>query len=673
MLELFKIAGKIDLTGQKEANSALDGIDKKVGGLGSKMGKTAKKVGKAGLLIGGAMVAAGTAAFAMVEKTTQGFDRIAKTAPKLGITTDALQEMEYWAGQNGISSQTLERAVGRLNQRMGLAAEGNEKYSSALTNLGVDMEGVKDGTISTDDAMSTAIQTLSGMTNEQEKSAKASELFGTKMARDLMPALKDGALTIEEAKAKAEELGIVIGGDTLASAEKFQDTWDNLKRTFGAVGQKIMAELMPIFQSMMDWILSYMPQIQAVFGVVFGFIENIFTTATAWIQSFIGWLTQWSDGSSDTLSLVWETFQTYLGLLIEYWKEVFTGIKTAVEEVMNFILPLIQETLTMIYEFWQENGAMLIENAKNIFNTIWQTVEVVFQAIWTIIQEILNLVVPFIQEQLQKIMKFWNENGEQIMKAVDNAFKFIKGVIEFVMPIITGVIKGAWKIISSVFETAVGVIMGIVKFFSSLLTGDFKGMSDAVSDIWSALWNGIKGIVSGAWSMLSGAFSGLWTSISGWFTGIKDDAVDWGKNMIGGFVDGIKAMGTKVVDAAKGVMDNVKNFLGFNSPAKKGEGRNIVKWGRNMVSGFTDGVDDEEKTIANSVNKVIRNVSPQVNATVAGQGLIQTKRHAETQQTNENNTNVTFNNTYTTKEMTPSEITRKQKQMWQRAAMEGGI
>ncbi|MCT1576181.1 hypothetical protein M3E13_07820 [Oceanobacillus kimchii] len=51
---------------------------------------------------------------------------------------------------------------------------------------------------------------------------------------------------------KAEELGIVIGEDSLNAVVKFQDTWDSLKRSFTVFGQQVISQLMPAFQSLMD-------------------------------------------------------------------------------------------------------------------------------------------------------------------------------------------------------------------------------------------------------------------------------------------------------------------------------------------------------------------------------------------------------------------------------------
>lgn len=586
-IEIFKLFGSI-LVDSDEANKSISKTGKESEGLASKMGKGIKTAGKWALGITTAAVGIGAAAFAMTKKVTAGFDDIAKNSRKMGVSTDYYQEMEYWASQNGLSHENMEKSMKRLNQRLGQAVEGNEKYSNALTRLGVDLEEVEKGNVSTEQAMTQSIQALSEIENSQEKAALASELFGTKLSQELMPAIDSGALSIEDAQKKAEELGIVIAEDTLNAAEEFNDTWDDLTRSFTAFSQKILAQLMPAFQSMMDWVMAHMPQIQAVFSFVFDAISWGVSTVIGWIGALISWLQDWFTSNNDTVNGIWEVIQTVFTTVVEF----------------------LEETWALIMELWSNHGQSLLENARTIFNSIWDTVETVFSAVWEIIQTILGLVVPFIQEQLSNIYEFWDEHGQQIAEAVSNVFNFIKGIIEFVMPVITAIIKGAWAIISAVFETAIGVIMGIVKYFISMFTGDFTGMKDALIGIWNALWDGIKGVVSGAWSLLSGAFTALWTSISGWFTGIKDDAVNWGKNMIQGFIDGIKNMAGKVKDAAKGVIDNVTGFLKFWSPAKEGEGRFITDWGENMVDGFLDGVRNETSEAGKVMNDLIESMSP---------------------------------------------------------------
>jgi phage-related protein len=135
-------------------------------------------------------------------------------------------------------------------------------------------------------------------------------------------------------------------------------------------------------------------------------------------------------------------------------------------------------------------------------------------------------------------------------------------------------------------------------------------MKEGALEIFGALWDGVKGLVSNAWGMLSGAFRTLWSKISGWFGDLKDDALNWGKNMISGFIDGIKAKATAVKDAALGVMGGIGKFLGFNSPAEEGPGRNIVKWGANMIDGFLDGVDSQKRSAGQSVSSLVSVMEP---------------------------------------------------------------
>lgn len=589
-------------------------FEKGMGNAEKSSGKFRKGIGTVGAVVAGATAAAtglGVAAFAATKKVTESFDNIAKSSAKLGVSTDAYQEMDYWAGQNGISTGTMERAVGRLNQRMGLAVEGNEKYAGALEKLGVDMNEVREGTVSTEDAMAQSIKTLSEMTNEQEKSALASELFGTKMARDLMPALQDGSMSLEEAKEKAEELGFVIDGETLEAAEHFQDTWDDLSRTMGAFSRKMIAELMPVFQSLMDWVLANLPTIQTIFGNVFGFIQEIIGWAVEWIQTFIEWMGEWKSGNEEALSGIWAAFQEYLGFLIEYWENIFETAKEIVTEVFEFIVDIIQVALENIYEFWQEHGESILETAVSVFEEVKSVVETVFSTVWEIIQDVLERVSDFIDKTLTKILEFWDENGESIMEIVDTVFSVITDIIEEVMPIIQDIIEVGWGIIEDIFDTAVGVVMGIVETFIGLFTGDFEKMKDGITEIVESLWDGVKGIFEGAWDLISGPITDLGDKLLGWFDDLKNLAFDWGKNMIDGFIDGIKSMGSAVADAAKGVIDSAADFLKFWSPAKKGEGKYITHWGENLVDGFLDGVRNETSEAGQMMNELIRTMNPQ--------------------------------------------------------------
>ncbi|MFA1821154.1 hypothetical protein ACDX78_13440 [Virgibacillus oceani] len=617
MLQLFSLAAKIDLKGGKEAEKSLDNVDSKAQGLGSRIGGAAKKVGKAGLIIGGAMSAAGTAAFAMVNKVTSSFDDIAKGSARLGVSTDAYQEMDYWASQNGMSHENMEKIVGRFNQRLGQAVNGNEKYNDALKELGVNMDDVRDGTMNTEEAFADTIKRLSELESEQDQVNMATEIFGQRTARDLLPALQDGALSMEDAQKKAEELGIVIGEDTLRQSEKFQDTWDDLKRSFTTFSQQILSQLMPAFQTMMDWIIDNMPMIQGVFSTVFDVVSSVFSTLTGWIQTAIGWLSTFFESNQQT----------------------FTGIWQKIQEVFTNVVEFLQETWQFLLELWQERGQALVENFMTVFMSIWETVQTIFTAVREIIEQVIANVVPFVQEKLTQLQEFWQENGAQIMEAVQNAFSFIQSIIETVMPAIQFIVEMVWGVIQGIFNGALNVIMGLIKTFSSLFTGDWEGLWEGIKQLLSGalefVWNlinltligrglaliknfasagmnlfrslggNIRSIFSNIMSTITNIVSNIVSSVLGFFrnmvSGIRSNVsnifsnirstfnnmvsfvmglgsrfLQAGKNIVTSIADGIKGAVSKVTDAISGVVDKVRDFLPF-SPAKEGPLKDIDK------------------------------------------------------------------------------------------------
>ena len=577
IIEVFKLFGSI-LVDTDKANKSIGKTEKQTDSLSKKLGRGIKTAGKwaAGLTAAAVGVAAG--AFAMTKKITGNFDDIAKSSTKLGVSTDAYQEMDYWASQNGLSSEQMEKGVRRLNQRIGEARAGNEKYSDALKNLGVDMGAVEDGTISTEDAMYQSIQSLSEMTNEQDKAALASELFGKKMATDLMPALQDGSLSLEDAKKKAHELGIVIEEDTLNAAEDFNDTWDDMTRMLSAVGQKIIAKLIPIFQSMMDWVMDHMPQIQAVFQTVFGVIGEVFGTAIEWVQSLISWFSEWFTTNEETMNGIWET------------------IVLTFENILEF--------LTMTWEFikeaWSEYGEQLIEGFMFVFNHIWE-----------FLQEIFELIMPFIQDTLNSLYEFWQEHGEQIMESIGNAFEFIKEVIDTVMPYIQGVIEVAWDLISTIFNTALDIIMGIIQAFAAAFTGDWEGLWNAVKGIAESAWNGIKSIISTVANAIKGLVSGVFNSVKSIITnvwnGIKSTTSSvWNgiKSTLNRIWSGIRTSVKTSFTAVQNAVTNVWNNIKSRTRSIWEGITNVVKAPVNTIIGFINGMIDALNGINIKVPKV---------------------------------------------------------------------
>jgi len=216
----------------------------------------------------GPMAIAGGALVGMAKKTANYGEEVLMMAEKTGMSVEGFQEMDYALKQLGFDG--AEKALGRLNQRIGRAAEGNEKYAEALEKLNVPMDRVRDGTISTEEAMTTAIESLRGMDNEQRQAAVASELFGTRLSRDLMPALRDSEASVEELMQEARDLGIVMDEESAVASEKFNDKLHQLQEQFSAMVREIGTKVIPILMDV------FIPIIQdSIIPAVLTFVEGL--------------------------------------------------------------------------------------------------------------------------------------------------------------------------------------------------------------------------------------------------------------------------------------------------------------------------------------------------------------------------------------------------------------
>ncbi|MEK0177385.1 transglycosylase SLT domain-containing protein, partial [Tetragenococcus halophilus] len=440
---------------QQIANDPFTKVGKNMEQTGQKIQDTGKKVSSVGKkwtratsFVASGVAALGGGLLGLTKRATESADEIAKGAEKMGVSTDFYQESAYWASQNGISQEQMEKAVGRLNQRMGKAVDGNEKYAKALGNLGVDLGAVEDGSLSTEDAMAQSITTLSEMDNEHEKAALATEMFGTRMARDLLPALNDGSLSMEEAREKAQELGLVMGGEQLEKAEAFQDSMDDVKRSLSAVGMEIGLELMPYFQQMLDWIIDHMPQIRET-------ITNTFDSAVEKVSSFVDW---WTGLSSTTQKVI----------------KSLVGVAVAMGPLLSIIGPigtgvgfLVQGTGLLFQSLGRVSGA--IKNAGGMLAFLKTSFAAINWPVVLTITAIASVTAGLVA--LYKRSETFRNVVNGAVEAVKNKFFQLKEVVSTLFSLFTGGIN---------FEEAKQQLNGVV---SESTVQRFQSVHDFIEKI----------------------------------------------------------------------------------------------------------------------------------------------------------------------------------------------
>jgi ElaB/YqjD/DUF883 family membrane-anchored ribosome-binding protein len=622
MLELFRIAGRIELEGADKAERDIDDIDKKAGGLASKLGNVAKGIGKSAAIIGGSFIgvsaAIGGMATPMVnaaadlqalnaqfEQVFQDLGDMAQdTVNDLGkqfgmlpnrIKPSFTQTTSMFKGLGLDTEEAMSQAENAVTLVADAAAFYDKSFEDANSALNSFIKGNYEGG-----------ESIGLFANETQLASWAAKNLGLdwqnldeagkQIARlEYASAMQDAAGATGQASRESGNLQNVMGN--------LKQAWTDLMAKFG---EPLLEPVVGWIQKLVQWLseVDFQPFIDGFSWMVDMIAEGI-GNAVGWLQELIGWFKNLYTNNQETFNGIWETIQN----------------------TFNTIWEFIQEIWGLFRTFWEENGQAIFETALLIFNGIKDTVTTAFQGIWEVIQNVMNLVSPFIQEMLARIQTFWNENGAQIMQAVQNAFQFIQGIIEFIMPIITKVIEIAWGFIKTIIDGALNVIMGLIKIFSGIFTGDWGKIWDGVKQIVGGILDTVVGIFGNIFSAIGDIMGSIWDTISGAFNKVVDflkglgkTFLDAGKGLIENLIKGIKNMIGKVTDTVKGIAQKVRDFLPF-SPAKVGPLSDLDKL--DFEGPITDSIKKGERGIQKGMADLLNMAEPSIDMNVGSRGMSQ--------------------------------------------------
>ena len=144
---------RVQIDGENKANAAIDSAERRLGKLDKTTGrleKTSKKSGK-GIkgLAGGlskvhvaaaaafAAIAAGRAALAVLDKLAEKGDKIAKSAPGIGLTAQQYQELDFALKISGGSMDESASAFAKLSRVIRDSSQGSKAATQKLGQLGI--------------------------------------------------------------------------------------------------------------------------------------------------------------------------------------------------------------------------------------------------------------------------------------------------------------------------------------------------------------------------------------------------------------------------------------------------------------------------------------------------------------------------------------------------------
>lgn len=361
---------------QKLEKTALE-TDKAILKVASGAEKVADATGKMSKATANLSKAAGGALAGLVGlgiKSASDADDLNTLAKQTGLSTEALQEMQYASSRIDVDVEDITSAAKRMKKQLD---SGAKKFQE----IGVATKDANGNFRSTEDIFNDVIVALGKIENETERDVVAMDLFG-KSADELAGLIDDGGAAFRALSEEAKASGTIISQEQLDKANELNDTLDKLKAEAGAslaqLGITLAETLIPVMESLAPLIESVAEKLRnmnpttlkvievilalvAALSPVLGLISSVagalpilipmisgVGTAVTTVVGIIGapllgaiaavvaailvWINHWDD-IKEAVRLVGE-------IIVEFYQDkvvpIFDKIKTAFQEVVDF-------------------------------------------------------------------------------------------------------------------------------------------------------------------------------------------------------------------------------------------------------------------------------------------------------------------------------------------------
>lgn len=176
---------------------------------------------------------------------------ISALSTRVGLTTDALQELGYAAEQNASDMNTLASGWKNFSNKADSATKGGKEAARAFRTVGVSAGDLRKGKLSLDEALGKVADTFQRMEDGPKKAALAMDLFGGSGGA-LIPLLNQGSAGIANLRKEARDLGVVINQDGIKGLAGFDDKTVKLKTSLNALRSQALAAIIPMLTKVID-------------------------------------------------------------------------------------------------------------------------------------------------------------------------------------------------------------------------------------------------------------------------------------------------------------------------------------------------------------------------------------------------------------------------------------
>lgn len=511
-----------------------DKLSSQITGVGDKITGAGRALAPFSAAAGAAITAAGT----LGVKAAAAGAEIDDLSLRLGISAEKVQEYQYVTAQAGVEWAVFEKALIKARAAIvDLSAGTINNASKALQSLGLRIEDFD----SKEAMFDGIIDALAGMEDKTLQTAYANEIFGDKIANQMLPFLNAGADAINQFKSEFATIA-PLTNEQVSALASLDDTLYLVKESVKNAALQLGASFAPLIKSIADSIQNNLiPKLQrlAEWFNSLSLSEQQFALKALIVVAALAPLTI---GIGKLVGAI--------GNIVKIIPSLQAGLSALAANPIVLIIAAVAAILIILYTQCEA----FRESINNLISMIGGALQPVLDVVMGLLQSIMDLLSPI----LEIIGGILATVINLVISALQPFFDMLTMIFNLLTPLLQvaliplKVVLTALQVPLQILGQLLGWLAPLFQIFGNIVSKIFGGVVKII--------NIVLGVIEDAVNFVIGIINGLIDGVNG--------ALGW----LGVHIDRIADVKLRIDTSEIESMDDVNAIIDSTPPNTSGAG-----------------------------------------------------------------------------------------------------
>ena len=511
-----------------------DNLSSQISDVGDKITGAGRALAPFSAAAGAAITAAGTLG---VKAASTGAE-IDDLSLRLGISAEKVQEYQYVTAQAGVEWAVFEKALIKARAAIvDLSAGTINNASKALQSLGLRIEDFD----SKEAMFDGIIDALAGMEDKTLQTAYANEIFGDKIANQMLPFLNAGADAINQFKSEFATIA-PLTNEQVSALASLDDTLYLVKESVKNAALQLGASFAPLIKSIADSIQNNLvPKLQklAEWFNSLSLSEQQFALKALLVVAALAPLTM---GVGKLVGAI--------GNIVKIIPSLQAGLSALAANPIVLIIAAVAAILIILYTQCEA----FRESINNLISMIGGALQPVLDVVMGLLQSIMDLLSPI----LEIIGGILATVINLVISALQPFFDMLTMIFNLLTPLLQvaliplKVVLTALQVPLQILGQLLGWLAPLFQIFGNIVSKIFGGVVKII--------NIVLGVIEDAVNFVIGIINGLIDGVNA--------ALGW----LGVHIDRIADVKLRIDTSEIESMDDVNAIIDSTPPDTSGAG-----------------------------------------------------------------------------------------------------